>query len=127
MKTYPRDEFVEIPARWGKEAQFAHNDIWPGDPAMVHLRTLGQEAAHNAMQKLNQMLEEQVYSAFRKGKDYVVSEFGVDQEQIWSTEPNFSIDVQFKGRASEPGEFDGGLPLSWRLYRVADWKEGLVS
>ncbi len=124
MKTYPVDEFVQMPARYGLEAQFGHNDTWPGDETFVHLRTLGEEAASLAVKRLRSILDEQIYAAFRTGKDYVVAEIGVAEEDIWRTEPNFSIDLQFKGRASTPGEFDQGLPTGWRLYRVADWIEG---
>lgn len=124
MKTTNR--FVSIPARLGKEAQLVYNDVWPGDMVDVPYSSLADEAAKLALDKLNTMLEAQIRSAFQDGKDYLVTECGVVPDDLWSGEPNFSIDVSFKGRRSEPGEFDAGLPIGWRLYRVQDWQEGNI-
>lgn len=121
-----KNRFVTMPARLGKEAYLVDNDIWPGDLVDVSCGSLANEAAKNALDKLNSMLESQILAAFNDGKDYVVSEFGVVPEDLWSTEPKFSIDVAFKGRRSEPGEFDGGIPIGWRLYRVQDWVDGAM-
>lgn len=129
MMAMPEPGFITIPARIGKEAQLAHNDIWPGDPIDVSLSSLASEAARDALTALYGKLERDMLEAFRNGQDYVIG-------PLEQTRPTFGeafaprslfekvkYEVTVKAGAVEPGSFEQGeLPHGWRLIRLADWQ-----
>lgn len=114
-------DFITIPARLGKEANLGYNDTWPGDLVDVHVGSLAREAARACAEGLVAKMDAEILTAFRAGKDYVVTELGPGKSKDWQ------VTFAFKGRWSEPGEFDEGLPHGWKLYRLKDWQDGKVA
>jgi len=109
--------FIIIPARLGKEANLADNDVWPGDLVKVNIRSLANEAARICAERMIKAMDAEILAAFKAGFDYVVVEAGPVPADDWT------VTFGFKGRPSQPGEFDGGLPYGWRLYRLKDWAD----
>lgn len=114
-------KFIKMPARAAKEALFGYNDVFPGDLVDVHIGSLAREAAHLCATRMIAAMEAEILAAFRSGMDYVVIESGPELTDCWT------VKFAFRGRPSTPGEFDEGLPLRWRLYRLKDWQEGKMA
>ncbi len=111
-------DFVTIPARLGREANLADNDVWPGDKVDVLRSSLAQEAANVAARRLQRLLEQEIRKAFAEGKDYVVAGYTP------AARDGFTLSAGFRGRPAEPGEFAEGLPVGWTLYSVEQWERG---